>query len=114
MPQTTSELLTFTNIKRLQNQLTKSQNDSTVKGFMTQYLHNNEHKAQFLSKSQPGASAFLRAIPSDRGLLLANSDFTVILRLYLRLPVLPFLNMPAGTECHCHRKLQGGLPNPEP
>ena len=105
MPLTVADLLLFTTVKRLQGQIKRCFEEIKVVDFKRTCLHNDSEHAQFLSKSQAGASAFLRAIPSTRAMLFSNPDYQIVLRLYLRLPLLGLLGLPSQVECHCGRTL---------
>ena len=79
-----------------------------VEDFKAKMLTTNEHKAQFNSKRGPGACAFLRALPSDKGLSFSNKEFMLALRLHLRLPVISKFGVQPGMPCQCNREVKNG------
>lgn len=89
LPMSGEDMLTYTKWTKLQHRISTLKSLQNQAVFLSRHLRLEWQRAQFLSKTGPGASAFLRTIPSDRGLTLANDDFTLALYNWLRLPILP-------------------------
>lgn len=102
LPELTSDLLRFTNTKKLQHQLNDVLYHHKKYYLMNTVIPDVGEKAKFRCKSGPAASAFLQAIPSDRGLAMANQEFSIALRMYLRLPILKSLGGDDELLCHCN------------
>lgn len=100
-PKTVENILTLPKQEDLQRRLCSLQHAASVRQLRLVHLKTKEDNAQYLSKTARGASAFLDAIPSDRGLTLSNAHFTGALRLYCRLPLLPLFNVKSELACFC-------------
>ena len=109
MPRKLEELLAFQHFKKLQATLNNCKAKVDLNRFKATFLLNDADKAQFLSKSQFGSAGFLKATPSDRSLSLSNKDLTLSLRLYLRLPLLSYLELPQDLNCFCTRMARQGI-----
>lgn len=101
-PTDPSQVLAYTQTSKLQKKLQGYKTVQTIKALIASRLTSSADRAQFLSKTCRGASAFLGAIPTDRSLYISNHDFHMSLRLWLRLPVLPLFAVPENTPCMCH------------
>ena len=107
LPDRAEGLLRFNNPDRLQQKLTTLDSKVKLEEILSAYLKTNRDKAQFLSKLGPGAAAVFFAIPSERSLQISNDDFSVITRLWLRLPLIGHLDMEPNTPCSCTRPSKG-------
>jgi hypothetical protein len=104
IPASGPEMVTYSKWPHFQQRITSLLSQQQQAEFMNKYLTLEWQRAQFLSKTGPGASAFLQAIPSDRGLSLSNEDLTLALHAWLRLPVLPrFDTQDDEILCNCAR-----------
>ena len=100
-PATAKEALVYSQTNKLQQFLQRCRDLQIKRQLSEQHLVTNLARAQFLSKTARGASAFLQACPSDPGLRLSNVDMALSLRLWLRLPILPFFSAPTSLSCFC-------------
>lgn len=96
-------MITFSKWPKLQQRLGQLSSRSAKKTFVDTHLKLEAQRAQFLSKTGPGASGFLICTPSDPALTFCNDDFQLALRLWLRLPILPQFGVQAGLACCCSR-----------
>jgi len=103
IPKLASEILSADMPRNLYKQLNTMMFSLATANLLHTHLGADEHKAQFRSKQGFGAGAFLTALPSDRSLQFSNFDFTLALRTWLRLPVLPLFNLQGTEACNCRR-----------
>ena len=108
LPATLPGMLVLQKKRSLQTILLRCKAAVEIHDFYTRFLTTNEERAQFNSKRGPGASAFLRALPSERGLTFENKYFMLALRLHLRLPIIPKFGIKAGIPCCCDRDTKEG------
>ncbi len=108
LPANLPGMLVIQKKRSLQPILMKCKAAVDVHEFYTQCLTTNEERAQFNSKRGVGASAFLRALPSEPGLTFDNKNFMLALRLHLRLPVLHKFGIKAGVPCCCNHENSNG------
>lgn len=101
LPPLGSAVLSFSNTKKLQQQLSRVVHLHTKYTLINTTLKTVAERAMFRSKSGPASSAFLQAVPSDRGLTMSNQDFVAAVRLYLRLPLVEFLGGDVRMHCFC-------------
>jgi len=109
LPRSLSGLLQFQKSKKLQAILMRHKASADVQDFKKDKLTTNEARAQYNSKSGFGSAGFLRAHPSDRGMRFRNNEFMIVLRMYLRVPILQKLGMQEGLPCQCHRIVKSGI-----
>lgn len=64
-------------------------------------LSSSDDLAQFNSKRGRGASAALAAVPTSYALTINDQLFTIVCRLWLRLPLLPLLGLQSVSTCAC-------------
>ena len=102
LPSQIHGLLAFTSTRKLQHTLNHAHAQIQLHTVKHQ-LSTTEEKAQFISKTGHGASAFLQAIPSDPGLRFSNLHFKLALHLFLRLQTLPVMGIKEGVRCACAR-----------
>jgi hypothetical protein len=100
LPTSGQEMVTFKKWPKFQQRITAISSQRQQSEFIIKHLPLEWQRAQFLSKTGPGASAFLQTIPSDRGLSFSNDDFTLALYSWLRLPILPRFGI-HNTEIPC-------------
>jgi hypothetical protein len=103
MPRSLDAVLNFTQVRGLQHKLSHLQHTTQCEHYRHNFLVGQHDRAQYLSKTGPGAAAYLQAIPSDPSLKLNNLQFVTCLRMWLRLPVLPLFGCPRNLPCHCNR-----------
>ena len=102
MPQVTDELPTRPLPSSFSRKLSHAQaNMDSARLFKT--LRSDRERAQFLSKQGFASGAWLAALPSDPSLRFYNADFTVALRLWLRVPNLPLFGLTGSEACQCRR-----------
>ena len=58
-------------------------------------------RARILARCQPGAYAWLQAIPTNWQFILKNNEFRVALRLRMGLPIMEYLKVAPNTPCPC-------------
>ena len=100
LPTKCSELLKFTQVRRIQHTFTTYLHDANVNQFR-QALHTTELKAWYNAYSAPHASAYLMTIPSERALVLSNRDMLIALRSRHNLPVSTHLGFDDTLFCFC-------------
>lgn len=100
-PVSSQAAVVFTQTNKLQQRLQAFADINTISVLKEHALTTNSARAQFLSKTGRGARAFLQACPTDAGLRISNDDMVSSLRLWLRLPMLPVFDAPAGLVCFC-------------
>jgi hypothetical protein len=103
LPANPSAILKSDMPHRLYHHLNTMQFDIAAARLFQNHLRTNAERAQFRSKQGFGAGAFLQALPSDKFLEFSNNDFTLALRSWLRLPILPLFNLRGSEACHCRR-----------
>jgi hypothetical protein len=101
-PVSSQDALVFSGTNKLQKRLVEFVDINTVALIKQQSLTTNLARAQYLSKTQRGARAFLQACPTDAGLRLTNDNMILSLRLWLRLPLLPMFDAPPVLTCFCN------------
>ena len=99
LPQSIAGLWGHTLPRKLQQSLTQAAGKVAFAKLFSSL--DNYDRAILLSSSQDGASAFLKATPSCPALQIAPKDFTLILRMWLMTPVLPFLNVDTTVDRKC-------------
>jgi hypothetical protein len=103
LPANLHDIVNFTATQGLQHKLSQLQYSAQCAHYRNTFLLSQHDRAQYLSKTGPGAAGFLQAIPSDPSLKMNNTQFTISLRMWLRMPILPLLNCPPDLACHCNR-----------
>jgi hypothetical protein len=101
IPTSGQQALSFIHTQKLQKKLQSFHDLSVVNSLKTTHLLTSADRAQYLSKTARGASAFLLALPTDRSLSLSNETMLLSLRMWMRLPLLPALGAPSGLPCSC-------------
>lgn len=101
LPRSIADLLTFTDVRKLQHRLCLFLQTAGIQHFETNHLTTQEQKAHYLSKTGPHAAAFLQTIPSERALTFHNREYLVILYTYLQMPVLPLFKADPNSLCAC-------------
>jgi hypothetical protein len=101
IPATGQQALIFTHTQKLQKKLQSFHDLSVVNSLRTSHLLTSADRAQYLSKTCRGASAFLLALPTDRSLAMSNETMHLSLRMWMRLPLLPVLGATTGLPCSC-------------
>jgi hypothetical protein len=100
-PDTPEAAVVYTKSNQLQRRLQGFWDLNSLNDIKQQLLVTTSARAQYLSKTGRGARAFLQACPTDNGLRLNNGDMIMALRLWLRLPVLHYFDVPAEVPCFC-------------
>lgn len=101
LPSNPAQIINFTATDKLQRRLQGLRDLSTVTSFKSSRLSSPADRAQYLSKTSKGASAFLQACPTDRSLTIANDDMRLAIRVWLRLPLLPVFSVLDNIPCSC-------------
>ena len=104
IPDSVVDLMNFAAVDKLQQRLNKRLHDKMETRLRTTVLTSVKARAQYLSKTTAMAAACLSAVPSDRALSLANSDFTWFLRSHFRLPYMAWLGVNNDLKCYCRRQ----------
>jgi hypothetical protein len=103
LPKAPPDILKSDMPHRLYHHLNSMQFDIAAARLFNNSLTTDNERAQFRSKQGFSAGAFLQALPSDKFLQFNNTDFTLALRTWLRLPILPVFNLQGSEACHCRR-----------
>eukprot|EP00042_Codosiga_hollandica_P030101 m.172459 g.172459 ORF g.172459 m.172459 type:complete len:631 (-) comp53268_c0_seq34:2082-3974(-) len=98
---TLASLLTFNKPARMQRHLMQPWHKLAEHELRKTLVDDDLSLAQLNSKSSFQGAAWLRAIPSERALVLSNKDFVLSMRMYLRMQVAPVLKLVGVKTCIC-------------
>jgi hypothetical protein len=101
IPTSASAAVAFTSISHLQRRLQGYVDLCTVSKIKQEAFTSAGCRSQYLSKTSHGAGAWLNACATDSTLRLSNEVFQTSIRLWLRLPLLPYFGLPADLPCVC-------------
>lgn len=103
LPTTTDQLPAYQLPVKAQHKLTVLHSKSKQIHLLRNIITNPSGKAQYLSKLGFGAAAVFVALPAEGALKINNEQMTLILRLWLRLPLVHALGLTDNTPCGCNR-----------